>query len=200
MKDYKAVDNYYKENQHTEFLMCHYLNKNMPLLMVERGIFFEIQVDNKYNKNDIILIQITPDREKKIITKVEYEFAATQTEWDFELPRDKWQALNLINRKKYGETFSLFIKSSTTFNSIFAIDCSDNFIQKNFGNIEKLKHSLNFETNDEFYRIYWNDVNKFQFVVNDNEKFIKNGEICIVEFNNWTNFYRFIWNRFIKTS
>ena len=198
VKDYKAVDEYYKMNQHTEFLMCHYLNKNMPIGLIKNGIFFEIQTDGQFNKNDIVLIQILPEREgKRIIAKVEYEYAATQTEWDYELPRLKWQALNLITRKKYGETFSLFIKSSTTFNSIFAIDCRDNFVQKNFGDVETLNYSLDFETNNEFYRIYWDDVEKYQYVVDANKK-VNDGQICIVEYNNWYNFYSFIWRRFIK--
>lgn len=198
MKNYKAVNEYYEKNQHTEFMMCHYLNKNMPLKLVKNGIFFEIQTDNQYNKNDIILVQILPNRIKKIIAKIEYEYAATQEDWNYELPRHRWQALNLINRKKYGETFSLFIKSSTTFNSIFAIDCRNNFVQKNFGDVEKLNHSLDFETNDEFYRIYWNDVTKHQYLDDFNNKKLKNGEICIVEFNEWTNFYSFILRRFIE--
>lgn len=199
-KDYKAVGKYYTENQKSEFLICYYLNKNMPIFLVEQGIFFEVQVDSQYNRNDIRLIKIPPERNKKIlIANVEFEIGAKQNEWDFELPRDKWQALNLITRKKYGEIFSLFIKSSKTYNSIFAIDCRDNFVQKNFGNNpEILKHSLDFETNNEFYRIYWNDVEKHQYVDDIQKKSLINGNIRIVEFNDWRPFYSFLWRRFIK--
>lgn len=197
-KIYNAVDEYYKINHQNEFIMCHYLNKNMPLFFVKCGIFFEIQCENQYNKNDIILIQISGDRKKKLICKIEYEYATTQKEWDYELPRTYWKALNLIARKDYGNNFSLFIKSSPTFNSLFAIDCRDNFIQKNFNHIEKLNHSLSFETDDDFYRIYWNDVEKYKYCDDKENKTLKNGEICIVEFNDWQPFYSFIWRRFIK--
>ena len=178
--------------------MCHYLNKNKPIFFVKCSIFFEIKCENQYNKNDIILIQISGDRKKKLICKIEYEYATTQKEWDYELPRTYWKALNLIARKDYGNNFSLFIKSSPTFNSLFAIDCRDNFIQKNFNHIEKLNHSLSFETDDDFYRIYWNDVEKNKYCDDKENKTLKNGEICIVEFNDWQPFYSFIWRKFIK--
>lgn len=198
-KDYKAVGEYYEEKQETEFLMCHYLNKNLPEFLKKQGIFFEVQVKGQYNKSDIALIKIPPDREKKIlIANVEYENGANQVEWDYELPKHKWQALNLVTRKKYGETFSLFIKSSRTFNSFFAIDCRNGFIQKNFGeNAEILEHNLEFETNNEFYRIYWIDVDKYQYIDDTKNKILKNSNICIIENNDWSIFYMFLWRRFL---
>jgi len=78
-KNYTAVDEYYKENQKYEFLICHFLNKNMPTFLVEMGIFFEIQVNSQYNKYDFQLVIISSDRnEKNVIAKIEYEYAAKQ--------------------------------------------------------------------------------------------------------------------------
>ncbi len=201
-KDYVAVNRYYHENQSTEFMMCYYLNRNMPLELVKQGFFFEIQVNGQYNKNDIRLIRITPERnEKQVVINIEYEYAANQHEWIDELPRNRWQALNLVTRKKYGKTFSLFIKSSTTYKSLFAVDCRDNFVQKNFGNSEVLEHNLSFETNNEFYRIYWNDVAKHTYIDNKENRQLTDGNICIIEHdsaNDWKQFYSFLWRRFIK--
>ena len=172
----------------------------MPRFLVEQGIVFEIQTSNQYNKNDIVLVKITPDRQKILITKVEFEYGANQEEWDFEFPLHKWQALNLVTRKNYGETFELFIKSSRTFNSFFAIDCRDRFVQKNFGaKPETLPHNLGFETNDEFYRIYWKDATNNRYRDRKGEKILDNGNICMIEDNLWDEFYSFLWRRFLKS-
>ena len=102
-KNYNAVDEYYKINHQNEFIMCHYLNKNMPLFFVKFGIFFEIQCKNQYNKNDIILIQISGDRKKKLICKIEYEYATTQKEWDMKLPRNILEGTKFNSKKDYGK-------------------------------------------------------------------------------------------------
>jgi hypothetical protein len=128
------------------------------------------------------------------VIKIEYEYGAKQNDWDFEIPRTSWQALNMLTRKKYGENFPLFIKSSPTFRSFFAIDCRNNFVQEN-SVIEILKYNLDFETDNEFYRIYWDNVDKNKCVVG--EKFVDKN-ICLVEDDNWVVFYRFLWNRFLK--
>lgn len=199
-KNYREVNKYYNDNQEYEFLMCFYLNKNLPQKMVKTGFSFEVQTDGKYNKHDINLIKINPNRdEKEVVARIEYEYAATQDCWDFELPRDKWSALNLITRKDYDNNFDIFLKSSPTFNSFFAIDCRNKFISGNFSNIEKIEnHSLSFETNDDFYRIYWDDVSKHEYLIDKTNKKLKNGNICIIEHSDYSHFYRFLWTRFIK--
>jgi hypothetical protein len=200
-KDYKAVGEYYTKKQETEFVMCHYLNQNLPLSLKRSGYFFEINCGNQYDTHDLILIRILPNREKKLITKIEYEIGDKQIEWDLELPRFPiWQALNLVTRKKYGENFSLFIKSSLTFHSLFAVDCRNNFVQNLVGKTpEVLDHSLEFETNDEFYRIYWDEVEKNLYVDNPEKKILKNNNICISENDpKWKEFYSFLYRRFIN--
>ena len=199
IKDQIAIREYYKTTQKTEFRMCHFLNKNMPLALVDLGYFFEIEANTQYTKNDIVLVQYPPDRaERNIIVKVEYECGMNQTEWDFELPRFKWQALNLMTRKKYGETFELFIKSSRTFNSFFAIDCREGFVQKNFGgDTEDINHNLEFETNKKAYRIYWHELPKHQYIDDKSNKKLVNANICIIEDNLWSSFYGFLWRRFL---
>jgi len=200
-KDYKAVGEYYSKKQESEFLMCHYLNQNLPLALRRKGYFFEVNVGNQYDTHDLILVQILPNREKRKIIDIEYEIGDKQIEWDFELPKFPiWKALNLATRKKYGENFSLFIKSSLTYNSLFAIDCRDNFVQNLVGkNPEKLEHSLDFETDDEFYRIYWDDVAKNLYVDDKETKQLKNNNICICENDaRWQNFYKFLYRRFLN--
>lgn len=200
-KNYSAVNQLYSEKQETEFLICHYLNQNMPLKMKKDGFFFEVNSGNQYDTHDLNLIKISPDRIKSepIIT-IEYEYGANQNEWDLTIPRHKWQALNLMVRKKYGQNFSLFIKSSPTFNSLFAIDCRDNFVQKLVGkNIEVIDHNLDFETDDEAFRIYWDDVDKNTYVDDDKSRELKNNNICLIEDDpRWKLFYRFIWRRFLN--
>lgn len=199
-KDYKAVGELYDQKQETEFLMCHYLNQNLPLSLKRSGYFFEVNVGNQYNKHDLFLIKILPNREVKFITKIEYEYGANQEEWDLELPRLKWQALNLMTRKKYGENFSLFIKSSPTFNSIFAIDCRNNFVQNLVGaNPEIIKHNLGFNTDDEAFRIYWDDVDKNLYIDDKEKRILNNNNICISENDpKWKIFYSFLWRRFLN--
>jgi hypothetical protein len=199
MKDYKAVSKYYEETQVTEFLICHLLNEKMPKELKKQGIFFRIQEGSQYNRNDMELVKFLPDRGKTdIIAKIEYECGETQEDWNEEVPR-RWQALNLGTRKKYGETFHLFIKSSSTFNSFFAIDCRNNWVQTNFPDIEKLKYNLPFPTDDEFYRIYWKDVNENLYQDTGKKESVVDKNICIVEnTNDWSLFYRFLMRRFIN--
>jgi len=204
-KDTKAIAAYYRKWQHTEFQICRRLNYHMPDKLVNAGYAFIMNVKDEYDsegqfqKNDMVLIQITPERERKEIIKVEFEYGAEQYDWDFELPRNRWMALNLGIRKKYGETFSLFIKSSPTYRSLFAIDCRNKFVQKHFGNrIETLEHSLEFVTDNKFYRIYWNKLPEHQFIIDEQHKKIIDGNICIIEDDNWLPFYRFLWQRFLK--
>lgn len=210
-KDHKAIGELYSITQKTEFMMCHLLNKRMPTSLVERGVFFEMQTDNQYNKNDIVLIKISPERQKKLICKVEFEYGITQENWDFLLPdfpfnpdsptsvdSPKWNGLNLMERKQYGDTFSLFIKSSPTYKSFFAVDCRDNFVVKNFGDTkQETNHSLNMVTNNTIYKIYWGDVPKHRFMVDENKK-LTDGNLCIIEYDDWSIFYSFLWRRFLK--
>lgn len=199
-KDYKAVNDYYSKKQETEFIMCHLLNQNMPYKLKLIGYFFEVCVGNQYDTHDFILVRILPNRDKIQIMRIEYEIGDKQVEWNLELPRHKWQALNLVTRKIYGKNFELFIKSSPTYNSLFAIDCRNNFVQNLVGaNPEILDHSLEFETNKEFFRIYWDDVEKNLYVDNPKEKILKNNSICISENDpKWTEFYSFLWRRYLK--
>lgn len=200
-KDYKAVGKYYDEKQETEFIMCHYLNQNMPLSLKRNGYFFEVNIGNQYDTHDIILVRILPNREKKILIRIEFEFGANQDLWNLEIPRYKWEALNLMTRKKYGENFDLFIKSSLTFNSIFAIDCRNNFVQKLVGdNPEITPHSLTFETDDEVYRLYWKYVDDNLYVDDKEKRTLNNNNICISENDpQWKIFYSFLWRRFLNT-
>jgi hypothetical protein len=173
----------------------------MPLQLKLNGYFFEINVGNQYDTHDIVLVRILPNRVKEIIIRIEFEIGDKQLEWDNELPKFPiWQAINLVTRKKYGENFELFIKASLTLNSLFAIDCRDNFVQNLVGkNPETLKHSLGFETNDEFYRIYWDDVDKHKYIDIPEKKILKNNNICISENDpKWKIFYSFIWRRFLN--
>ena len=199
-KDYKAVGEYYTKKHETEFIMCHFLNQNLPQKLKLTGYFFEVDAGNQYDTHDLILVRIFPNREKRIILRIEYEIGDKQAYWDLELPRHKWQALNLVTRKKYGKNFELFIKSSPTYNSLFAIDCRDNFVQNLVGaDPEILDHSLEFETNDEFFRIYWGDVEANQYVDQPDDKILKNNSICISENDpKWRIFYSFLWRRFLK--
>ena len=199
-KDYKAVGKFYDKEQESEFLMCHRLNENLPLSLKRNGYFFMVNTGNQYNTHDLVLVKILPSRQVEIIVKIEYEIGAKQIEWDELLPRDSWQALNLSTRKKYGENFDLFIKSSLTLNSLFAIDCRGNFVQNLVGkNPETLKHNLGFETDDQFYRIYWEDVDKNLYVDNKEKKILNNNNICISENDSqWKIFYSFLWRRFIN--
>ena len=178
-KDHKAVAEYYDEKQETEFEMCHKLNEKMPRFLRILGYFFEINCGNQYDTHDFNLIQIPPNRIKSNpLVTIEFEHGATQFEWDNKLPKDRWQALNLLTRKKYSENFGLFIKSSPTFNSIFAIDCRNNFVQNLVGKKpETLAHSLPFKTNDQFYRIYWKDVDKHLFVDDKENRILNNNNI-----------------------
>jgi len=200
-KDFVAVKKYYDEIQTSEFRMCHQLNKRMPEKLIILGYFFEIQSNSQYNKDDIVLTKILPNRVKKEIIRIEYEYGANQEFWDFEIPDEtQWQAINLVTRKEYGKNFPLFIKSSKTFRSLFAIDCRDNFVIETVkGRFEKLSHSLEFETDDEFYRIYWDDVEKHKYVCDKKNKKMNDGKICLVEDDNWNLLYNFIWHRFLKT-
>jgi len=195
-KDKKAIGKLYDETQHTEFRMCHFLNKNRPMFLIDLGYCFEMEASTQYNKNDIILVQYPPDRnEKKRIIRIEYEYGLKQVKWDLEFPRNNWKALNLVTRKKYGENFPLFIKSSKTYNSFFAVDCRNKFVQQ--FDIEKLPYNLDFETDDLFYRIYWHEVAQHQYIDDKKTKKLVNGNICLIEFNLWETFYHFLWQRFL---
>lgn len=197
VKDYEAVNNLYLEKYQTEFVICHLLNSNMPMFLKIKGYFFEMAGGDQYNTHDIVLWQYSSNKERKETIKVEYENGANQPMWDTKLPRDKWQGLNLLTRKHYGKTFSLFIKSSTTYRSFFAVDCRDDFVQSNFG-ARTMPHNLGFETDKDVFRIYWDLLDKHLFIDDKTNKKLENRNICVVEDNDWDVFYNFLWRRFLK--
>jgi hypothetical protein len=194
-KDYAAVNEYYDENQKYEFRMVHFLNRQRPMSMVDAGYVFEINTVGKYDKHDIDFVKISPDRTKKILATIEFEYAAKQSHWDLEIPRDKWSGINLMDRKLYGESFRFFMKSSPTFNSFFVIDCEDNFVQKN-GRHQTTNHSLGFETNDTIYKLPFNFVDENTYREDKVIKVLINKNICICENDPTYNiFYKYISRR-----
>jgi hypothetical protein len=192
-KDYEAVEEYYNETHSSEFVMCHKLNHILTIYLKEAGYFFEINTEGQYAKNDINFVRVLPNRIKKLIARVEFEYGKNQRGWNYEIPWEHWNALNLVTRKKYGENFDLFIKSSPTYNSIFAIDCRDGFIQNIFPTIYKdQNHNLDFETDDDMYKIMREDV--FRHLYNS----VNNKNICIIQFDQWFEFNQFLLDRFIR--
>lgn len=196
-KDHEAVSNWYFEKYQTEFVICHLLNSRMPLFLKIKGYFFEMADGNQYSTHDIVLWQYSSSKEKKEIIKVEYENGAKQPMWDTKLPRVKWQGLNMLIRKQYGKTFSLFIKSSVSYKSFFAVDCRDDFVQSNFGD-RTIPHNFGFETDKDVFTVYWHLLDEHLFVDDKINRILENKNICIVEDDNWDVFYNFLWRRFLK--
>lgn len=198
-KDYPAISQSYSKLQHTEFIICHLLNGKMPEQLKKIGYFFELQTGNQYGHNDLVLVKICPDRTKRLIMKVEFEYGEKQIEWDNDIPKH-WDGLNLLVRKSYGQNFSLFIKSSPTFNSIFAVDCTDDFIVKNFEISKLKKHNLGFKTNKLIYKIPMNELDKYKYV-EDKYRYdvdYKNKRVVIVKNDPmWKDFYSFLYRRFL---
>lgn len=194
-KDYNAVDKLYKNLNQSEFIIVNKLNSNMPNIFIRKGFLFEINIESQYAKNDINFVHISPDRKKETIVRVEFEYGEKQEEWLDEFPKHYWnRGLSLVSRKKYGETFDLFIKSSLSFESFFAIDCKNNFIKTMFGDTEqKVAHNLGFSTNSDFFNINWNEVDKCNYSIENTT-----GEICIVEKSNYKKFYGFLYHKFLN--
>ena len=79
------------------------------------------------------------------------------------------------------------------------VDCRKGFVLKSTGDPEQLEHSLDFETDDEFYRIYWATVYENLYMDDPKARTFKNGNICIVENDtSWSIFYRYLWRRFFQ--
>jgi len=206
-KDYNEISKLYNSVQKTEFVICKLLNSKTIGKKIFNDYFFEIQTNDKYAHHDLELVKITPDRKRIIISKIEYEYAELQNEWESELPRNIWHGINLMTRKKYGENFDLFIKSSKTYNSLFIIDCRNNFIQNNFSDyIRENNSKRGFITNEEKYEINWSILDKHLFKIkekpgNQKYKITNNGNICLIENDpNWKLLYLFLYHRFLKKS
>lgn len=200
-KDRNAVNNLYNEVQFEEFLICHYLNQNMPKELRKLGYFFEIQSEEgQFAHHDIQFVQYTKDRKRILKIRIEFEYGKEQYDWDLEIPRNRWHGINLLTRKDYQKNVDLFLKSSPTFSSIFAVDCRNNFVDKNFHNsIDENGSSVNFVTNERKYEIRFNEIEPHLFIIDSKNKKIKNGNICIVENDlKWKLFYHFLWKRFLN--
>lgn len=202
-KDRSAVDQLYKKVQAEEFSICHYLNQNMPHQLKKTGYFFEIQSDDgQFAHHDIQLVQYTEDRVRNLKVRIEFEYGRQQHDWDLEIPRNRWHGINLLTRKNYEKNVDLFLKSSPTFNSIFAVDCTNNFVDKYFhDSIDEKESSIEFVTNEKKYEMRFNEIEPHLFVIDDSNKKIKDGNVCIVENDpRWKLFYRFLWKRFLNGS
>ena len=202
-KDFNNIDKYYNEIQETEFIICKLLNSKSIGNNIFNEYFFEINTGDQYAHHDLELIKITPDRQRIVKARIEFEYAEKQKYWDYSLPRTYWHGINLLTRKKYGENFDIFLKVSPTYNSVFAIDCRNDFIKKNFINsIATNNSNMDMKTNEEKYEILWDDIDKYLFktrIINGKTKIVQNGNICLVENdNNWLLLYRFIYYRFLK--
>ena len=203
-KDIKAVNSLYDKTHVMEFLFCDKLNKFVPEDYAKHGLFFQINVIDKFSKHDIKLIQISPEKEEKTLIRIEHEHAWTQHDWvDFFPPY--WDGLHLLERKfrdKNEDKLDLFVKTSLNFKSLFAVDCRGCFVQKTFGPPEVLKkHSLGFETDNIIYNIDWNNYYKYKYFDNKYLKSSNKEDMKIVEENNdnekWIKFFRFISRRFL---
>ena len=197
-KDFDKISELYEKLQKEEINIVRILNKNMPSYLYSNGVVFEIQSESQFNKYDLILKIITSKRNRIFSFRIEYEIGYNQEEWESEFDnylQYKWhRGLSLLTRKKYNKNFDLFIKSSKTFNSLFAIDVRNDFLKQFEKNKKKIKHNLGFNTNNEFFSINWKNVfnNKFS---------IKNGinkPIFLMENGNYKEFFQFLYIRFLK--
>lgn len=198
-KDFNATNKLYNKVHVEEFLICTYLNQNMPIKMKRMGIFFEMQTKNQYLHHDLELVQISSKRKKTFIARVEYEYGAYQKEWGLEFPTN-WDGINLLTRKDYDKNIDLFIKSSPNYLSIFAVDCSDDFVDKHFHYaIDTNPSQIDFVTNEQKYEIKWHEVQKHKFSFDDNTKEVENKNICVFENDpRWKLFYKFLWFKYFN--
>jgi len=202
-KDREGVSKLYDEAQAEEFMMCHLLNEHLPKELRHKGYFFEMQSNgNQYSHHDLEFVKIGEDRSRTLIAKIEFEYGKMQTDWDYTMPRKRWYGINLLTRKDYGINFDLFIKSSPTFNSFFAVDCRDGYMEKHFlRTIDSHSSSVGITTNERKFEIPWSMVETHQFKFDNVKKKIEDKNFCLVEdTDDWRLFYRFLWKRFLDGS
>jgi len=198
-KDYEKISEIAEEVKETEFHFLDILNKKISPKF--KNFKFEINED-KYGNKDYFLLY-----NGKRVLNVEYENGITQNLWDNEFSDNlRWfwhYGLNLVVRKKYNKNFQLFIKSSPTYNSWFAIDTTNHFI-KNYEHTKKQlpKTSLRTGRRDNWvYSINWDEVGKHEFIVEKKENrinVIKNDRICLIENNDFRKFNAFFYVRFLR--
>jgi len=201
-KDYERVNELYQTVQYTEFLTVYNLNRYLPYAWICAGLVFEIRPSKQYGKFDAMLCWIKPNRDKRIIVKIELEFGKNQVNWDTDIPRtDWWRGISLMKRKHY-DVCDLFIKISPTYNSAILVDTRNDFIQKN--SVSGItQHNLGFVTNDQCYELTWDTVEKNKFIVVE-DNIYQYGNIFLLEKGNSTlieerkKMYQFIYNKFLS--
>lgn len=207
-KDYVNVDKEYNKTHDSEFIITNSLNKTMPLSWVRAGLMFQVRCGDQMGKFDAYLYKITLDRRRLIILRIELEFGTYQDGiWDFDIPKVKWyRGLSLLKRKHY-DICNLFIKMSPTTNSLFLVDCENNFVFDKHDGIDKTSlEKMGYITNRDCYYFNWDTVMANQFIINEKNEIIQNGNIFLVELGNSTiqeerrKMYEFIKYRFFPES
>ncbi|MFW6219292.1 MAG: hypothetical protein ACOC33_00360 [bacterium] len=200
MKDYKAISELYDENHKYEFLIRSKLQKNMPKWFIEHGYEFQHNKNN-YDKYDLEFIKYNSNREIIKVCDIELEIGNNQNFWNKEtnVLRSKWpRGISLLDRKKYGLNFQIFMKFSTTLKSSIIIDVRDNFIYSNNFKTSNENHNLDFETNNRFISIPWNFIDNNLFKIKNSGKKISNKKILLIENDEYSLFYIFLYFHFIK--
>jgi len=161
---------------------------NFPLRMVQ-----DCPEEGNFATHDAVL-ECLIDRQRFMTENVEFEWGRDQDKWKntFGSVFGYWDSLHLLCRKTYTD-MTFFCKYNPTKESMFIVYCPwfVSFVESGRISHGPTGHSLQFNTDNEVYKIPWDLTLSEQW----REGVNRSGNICLVENSDWIKAWRFMQDR-----